>query len=102
MKPSDVLAQLVERTAKELGEHFDAVQILACGADPDRGGGTYFRVYEGSGNWFARVQMARDFVEIDAAQRIAESISDELNKSHPGDDEDDGEDDKQSWQTPAP
>lgn len=58
----------------ELTEHFDAVQILASYTDET---GTHF-IKRGSGNWFARMGMAQDYLTTQNAQTGAEMISREL------------------------
>lgn len=45
-------------------EHCDAVQILATVQE----GGQTFRIRNGRGNWYARVGLCREFVDIDRAQ----------------------------------
>lgn len=63
--------QLLQRTAEQLGEHFDAVQILA--SKPRDGGGTAcFK--SGAGNWYARQGMAHEFVEEAKAQDHAAAM----------------------------
>ena len=59
-----------------LGEHFDAVQILATVSDGD---GTE-RSFKGSGNWYARQGMAHDFINADIHQDAAEQIANKLNE----------------------
>ena len=61
---------LVKRVCHELGEHFDAVQILCSYAD---GTGTEV-IGQGAGNWYARQGMAREFCEKDTAREIAQQI----------------------------
>lgn len=50
---------LIDGMLSELGEHFDAVQILVSTHDPE-GTEAFAR---GLGNWYARQGMAREFVE---------------------------------------
>lgn len=54
------LYEYLGRTAHQLSEHFDAVQIVA--SKLDQKGDTVTMVY-GSGNWHARVGMCQSFVE---------------------------------------
>jgi hypothetical protein len=69
------LADLLDRHVAKLAEHFEAVQIVAC--ITHREGTRSFN--RGSGNWFARLEMARQFINNDArieqAQRIAERVN---------------------------
>lgn len=68
-------AKLVERIAAQLGEHFDAVQILC--STQDEGGGT-IGVSRGCGNWYARIGMARELLDADTAEGSARSIASKL------------------------
>lgn len=75
----------VEKAVESLGEQFEAVQILATLSDED---GSYaFRI--GAGNIYARLGLARDFIEkdrfLDQAQAIAKAL---------------GSDDGDEWKTP--
>ena len=54
-------AEMLDETLARLGEHFDAVQILATAHDDE---GTDYRS-QGVGNWYARVGMAREFLKRD-------------------------------------
>lgn len=55
--------QMLERIASELGEHFDAVQIMASFNEE----GQSIGMRQGVGNWYARVGMAREMVLFDEA-----------------------------------
>jgi len=52
-------SELVLRTAKSLGEHFDAVVILVSRHDAGDGTRT---VMKGCGNWHARLGLAREYL----------------------------------------
>jgi hypothetical protein len=60
-----------------LGEHFDAVQILACYLRED---GETTAVRRGMGLWPARVGMAHAFIEQDRADDQAWAVAQELKK----------------------
>lgn len=53
---------IVRKHLESLGEHFDAVQIMATKTTDDGDGGT-MNIILGSGNWFARYGMARMFIK---------------------------------------
>ncbi len=63
------------RAAAELSEHFDAVQILACKLLPD---GTSSMTKAGKGLFYARLGMARTFLEQDVAEDRAQALAREL------------------------
>lgn len=69
------LSELLTRHARELGEHFDAVQILASTATAD--GTNILRL--GVGNWFTRQGMAHDFINMAVATDNAICIEQALN-----------------------
>ncbi|XHR29895.1 MAG: hypothetical protein ACFUZC_04940 [Chthoniobacteraceae bacterium] len=52
------------RELEKIGEHFDSVQILASEPVYEPGGGTR-PYYCGTGNWYARVGLAREFLTRD-------------------------------------
>lgn len=72
----DRLSKLAARFAEDLGEHFDAVQILACVCDDE---GTS-NISRGSGNWFARQGMAHEFIAQDMAETTGKGVARELNR----------------------
>lgn len=84
MTERERLLALVDKCARELGEHFEAVQILASFTDRD--GSHNFKI--GSGNWYARQGMAREFIDTDQAKCVAWELSKQLHR----DDEDDEDD----------
>jgi hypothetical protein len=61
-------AKQVERVVADavavIMEHCDTVQILATVQER----GQTFRIRNGRGNWYARVGLCREFVDIDRAQ----------------------------------
>lgn len=74
MSPEE-LGEMVDKMALQLGEHFDAVQIMATLCDKD-GTRSYYR---GAGNWFARQGLAHEFITSEIAESTAKSIAKELN-----------------------
>jgi hypothetical protein len=85
--PSDEAKDILEDASRKLGEHFDAIQILASWNEES----LTKAMYRGSGNWYARQGMAHEFINADIAQDTAHKIADQLNKN----DSDDGDD----WKT---
>ena len=83
MSENDRLAAICEEFAAKLGEHFDAVQILASWND----GGLSYCIKRGSGNWYARQGMAHEFINADMAQEQARQIAEAM--PSPPDDGDD-------------
>lgn len=71
--------RIIERFLEELGEHCDAVQVMASWNEEGR---TYATVV-GSGNWYARQGMARQFINTDQAQTNAREISEAINPTDP-------------------
>jgi hypothetical protein len=63
--------KVLERHVNELAEIFDSVQILASGVRPN---GSTFRLYNGSGNFFSRLGMCHELIEVDRAQHIATQL----------------------------
>lgn len=70
------LGHLVAKVAIDLGEHFDAVQILTCICDDE---GTS-NISRGSGNWFARQGMAHEFIAQEVAETTGKGVARELNR----------------------
>lgn len=64
------LWDLITSATEKLGEHFDAIQILASMSEED-GTRTFFH---GAGNWYARRGMAQEFVNVDQARTLAAEI----------------------------
>lgn len=76
------MQEMVDRHARELGEHFDAVHILCSHTDSD---GTA-HVSRGCGNWFARQGMAHEFIGLDRADEVATRVAQRLSRPDEGDD----------------
>lgn len=74
----------VERLAAELGEHFEAVQIMVSWTE---NGKTKCKL-RGSGNWYARQGMAHQLIQDDIANDTASCLAEKL---HPP------PDDSESW-----
>lgn len=66
---------MCEEFAAKLGEHFEAVQIMASWND----NGHSKCVKRGCGNWYARQGMAHEFINEDVAQENAQQIASKLN-----------------------
>jgi hypothetical protein len=71
---TEELGNHVEKIAKELAEHFDAVQILASHTEAQ---GTLC-IKRGCGNWYARQGMAQEFIQAQNAEVNAEFIGTKL------------------------
>ena len=63
--------KMIEEAAVRLAEHFEAVEIHVSWMDQ----GTTKCQHSGVGNWYARIQMAREFVEADHAEEQAVAIA---------------------------
>lgn len=74
-------AQAVKQCLSRLGEHFEAVQILATRTEE----GWTNRCFKGAGNFYARMGMAQEFITEDQAKESAKQIAEQLNE---GDDHD--------------
>ncbi len=72
---------LIELMAAQLGEHFDAVQIMASRNEEGLTG--CFK--RGCGNWYARQGMAHEFINEDVAQENARKLSEVINTDSGGD-----------------
>lgn len=72
----------LDHATAQLGEHFDAVQILA--SLNDAGGSICYK--RGAGNWYARQGMAHEFINADIAQGAARQIAEHIHQQ-PEDDE---------------
>lgn len=80
MSPAEA-QKLIEECAAKLGEHFEAVQILASWTDQ----GVTHGSKRGCGNWYARQGLAHEFINQDMAHEHAVQIAEHLN---PPDDSD--------------
>ena len=66
---------LISRVATQLGDHFDAVQIMASWKEE---GDTRYQ-YWGQGNWFARKGMAHQFLEEEHGRVIGHEVGKVIN-----------------------
>lgn len=69
---NEEVAKILEDAAAQLGEHFEAVQILVSWRHEN--GKTSFGS-RGLGNWYARQGMAREFIECDRAETQAAEVA---------------------------
>lgn len=69
------LSKIVEDAALALGEHFEAVQILVSNCDSD--GTAVMR--RGVGNFYARVGMAQEFIDLDKNEMLSFKVAEALN-----------------------
>ncbi len=81
MSHDDMLVELMDRCLRDLGEHFESVQILGSFVSDD---GNTRSVSRGVGNWYSRIGVAQEFLEMDQARTTAY----ELRKVLPGNEED--------------
>lgn len=72
---SEERTKIVERHVAELSEIYDAVQILGTWLNEN---GETCGQKRGSGNWYARQGMAREFLEQDSAELSAKAIGERL------------------------
>lgn len=61
---------MLEQFARQSSEHFEAVQILATFTE----NGSSHCLKIGAGNWYARLGMAREFLNSDQAQTFANEM----------------------------
>lgn len=64
----------LERVTRELGEHFDHVQIMVSWNEDAQTHRDFF----GTGNWYARQGLAHEFIQFDIAQQNAKEIVERL------------------------
>jgi hypothetical protein len=83
MDHAEMLNGLLDEKLREISEYFDAVQILGTFVDDD---GDTIRVTRGFGNWYARQGVAREFLDMEAAQTTAYEIAKVLPGSNEEDD----------------
>lgn len=69
---------ILQRHVDELAEHYDAVQIVVTWLTSENSTKSYKR---GSGNWYSRQALCREFVNEDFASDQAEAIARKLNPS---------------------
>ncbi len=67
--------KMLDEVLEKIGEHFEAVQILASNSDAS-GTRSYSR---GCGNFFARIGTAQRFLKIDESEDAAHVLSKILN-----------------------
>lgn len=72
--------QILERFSHQLGEHFDAVQILASWHEE----GVTRCLPWGSGNWYARQGMAQEFISTTRAREIAREVAENISPDDGG------------------
>lgn len=72
--------EYLEKVCRDLGEHFDHVQILTSWNEEGLTKAQNF----GTGNWYARIGMAREFIVNDDARTTAREIH--LTKPEPPED----------------
>lgn len=70
----------IKECLAKLGEFYDHIQILATNEEEGKTG----RCFSGSGNWFARLGMAHEFINEDMVNENAKKIGQAI---HPDDDE---------------
>lgn len=74
MTDAEKLAVL-ERHVNELAEIYDHIQIMGTWLRPDNTTASHKR---GSGNWYARLGMAREFLSDNEAENTAAAIASKL------------------------
>lgn len=79
---AEQLEALLEKHAREIGEHVEAVQIIVTNTE----GGICQLCYRGAGNLYARLGMVREYLKILDSQTAANYIAEAVN---PPDEEDD-------------
>ena len=79
---SDGIYDEIKRSTSRLLElGCDSVQIMGCWVDwKDK---ESHRIFYGDGNWYARVGMAKAFLDGDDAETMADRIAEKM--EHPGD-----------------
>lgn len=81
----DELHKMVDKCATELGEYFDAVQILVTWNEESR----TLDLVCGSGNWYARQGLAREFILQNQSMVNAHELSKvDLHMAKPPEEED--------------
>jgi hypothetical protein len=66
-------AAIVRSHINGLMEHFEAVQVFVTWPDEDRATHCY---YDGAGNWYARIGMVKEMIEIDRAKTLSHELHD--------------------------
>lgn len=78
----EYLIEELNKALLNLGEHFDCIQILGTYMGDD---GNTYRVTRGVGNWYARQGIAREFLQMDAAQTTAYELAKVIQIPDPSD-----------------
>jgi hypothetical protein len=68
----DQAIRVLDRFRHQLAEHFDATQVHVSWVDPD---GRTSILHRGSGNYYARMGMANDFLTREQAELVADEIA---------------------------
>lgn len=76
--------EIVSRLVNQLGEHFEAVQVMVSWNEE----GETRCNHNGSGNWYARQGMAREFLQFEEAQIIAREVGKKLEEIRESDEDD--------------
>lgn len=66
----EALEKMMEECLAKLGEHFDAVQILATRHEDKKSES----IHKGTGNWYARFGMVHEFINKETAQENAVAL----------------------------
>lgn len=66
------IEQIVQRFLAEIGEYADSVQVLASYMEP--GGRSSFCYKKGTGNVYARIGMAREYLLQDQADTFSQQV----------------------------
>lgn len=75
---TDEIRALLDKHNNILSEHFDCVQIMVSWLNPNNETESMTR---GSGNWYARQGLAREFINKSQADNIGESVAEHLPES---------------------
>ena len=62
--------QILKGVVHLLGEHFEAAQIMVTWHD----GEDTSRLFTDAGNWYARMGLAQEFVNVDKARDLAQEV----------------------------
>lgn len=71
---NDEIRYYLDKIASSAGEHFDSVQVLVSWNED----GKTRDYFTGTGNFYARLGMAREFIQRDVAQESARQIGEAL------------------------
>lgn len=73
---TDQAVALLDKMLAQLGEHFDSVQILTSRRHPQNTATQ--AITRGVGDWYARRGLAHEFIALDRADEVAQSIAKQL------------------------